>query len=289
MSPDFRPAGRGVLVTGCSSGIGRATALELSRQGFTLFAAVRKQADADALRALGEPNLVPICPLDLGEPGHIPAVVKTVAGELERRGQAGLYALVQNAGGGSIAPVELMNLAEFEAEVRARLVGSVGLVQAFLPMLRRASGGRIVWIMTPAIVPTPYVADIHACDFAVNCLARTLGIELKPWGIANVMVRCGGIRTPAAVRSMEALSEALQTWPPERTALYESALRKWRENMVGFDRKRTPPEQVAKVVLRALCARSPKHHYAIGHMAGAAAFLEALPESWADALLKMRF
>lgn len=289
MSRDIQPSGEGVLITGCSSGIGRATAIHLAQRCFTVFATVRKQVDAAALRSLGEPNLVPVCLLDLADLEHIPAVVDAVTGELARRGREGLYALIQNAGGGSVAPIELMGLAEFNAEVEARLVGSVALVQAFLPMLRRAEGGRIVWITTPAIIPTPYVASIHACDFAVNCMARTLDIELKPWRIPSVMIRCGGIRTPAAERSMHALAQSLEEWPRERAALYQQALQDWRESMVGFDAKRTPPEKVAAIVYRALVARSPKHRYAIGHMAGAAAFLEALPQPLADAILWMRF
>jgi len=289
VSHDIQPDGEGVLITGCSSGIGRATAIHLARRGFTVFATVRKEADADALCGLGEPNLVPVCPLDLAERGHIAGVVDVVTEELDRRGREGLRALVQNAGGGSIAPIELMDLADFSTEVEARLVGSVALVQAFLPLIRQAEGGRIVWITTPAIIPTPYVTSIHACDFAVNCIARTLDIELKPWQIPNIMVRCGGIQTPSATRSMGVLAHSLQEWPRERAALYAQALQDWRDSMVDFDARRTPPENVAEVVYQALAARSPKRRYAIGHMASAAAFLETLPQPLADAILKMRF
>jgi NAD(P)-dependent dehydrogenase (short-subunit alcohol dehydrogenase family) len=90
----------------------------------------------------------------------------------------GLFALINNAGGGSPAPVELMDLETFRIELQARVLGSVAMVQAFLPMIRKGNG-RIVWVMTPAIIPTPYVTNIHACDFAVNCIARTLDIEIK--------------------------------------------------------------------------------------------------------------
>lgn len=289
MAHDIQPNGEGVLITGCSSGIGRTTAIHLARRGFAVFATVRKQVDAAELRSLGVPNLIPVCPLDLVEMEHIPAAVDAVSEELGRRGRVGLRALIHNAGGGSIAPIELMSLAEFSAEVEARLVGSVALVQAFLPMLRRVEGGRVVWITTPAIMPTPYVASIHACDFAVNCLARTLDIELKPWHIASVMVRCGGIQTPSVARSMEVLARSLEEWPPERAALYQQALQDWRESMAAFDTRRTPPEKVAEVVYRALAARRPKRRYPVGYMAGAAAFLEALPQPLADAILRMRF
>ncbi len=182
------PTGQSVLITGCSSGIGRATAIHLAQHGFTVFATVRKEADAESLRSLNDPNLIPVCPLDLTRLEQSPSVVETVQAELKRRGQPGLYALVNNAGGGEVAPIELMNLDSFRTELQTRVLGSVAMVQAFLPLLRQ-SGGRIVWIMTPATIPTPYVTSIHACDFAANAIARTLNIELKSWRIPNILIR----------------------------------------------------------------------------------------------------
>jgi NAD(P)-dependent dehydrogenase (short-subunit alcohol dehydrogenase family) len=280
--------GRSVLVTGCSSGIGRATAVRLAEHGYTVFATVRKQADAGDLRQLQIANLVPVCPLDLTDRGQISTAAEFVTAELRRRGGQGLYALVNNAGGGSPAPVELMDLDEFQRELQARVLGSVAMVQAFLLSIRRA-GGRLVWIMTPALMPTPYVTGIHACDFALNCVARTLEIELKPWKIPNIMVRCGGIRTPAGLRTTSDVEALLRKGSPERVALYEKALRKWGQEMAEFDEKRTEPARVAETVLKALTARSPKRRYSVGYMAGAASLLEALPQPVADWILKMRF
>jgi NAD(P)-dependent dehydrogenase (short-subunit alcohol dehydrogenase family) len=208
--------------------------------------------------------------------------------EIEARGQKGLFALVNNAGGGSVAPIELMDPGRFRTELEARVAGPVALVQAVLPRLRRA-GGRIVWIMTPAIIPTPYVASIHACDFAVNGLARTLDIELKPWAIPTIMIRCGGIRTEAVSKSDAELEADLKSWPPEKRALYEPALRKWSESLAAFNAKRADPEKVAAVVEKALSSAKPTRRYSIGHMAKAAAFLESLPQGLADRILKARF
>ena len=280
--------GRGVLITGCSSGIGRETAIKLGEHGFTVFATVRKEADAEDLRNLKIPNLVPVCPVDLTNLDHIANAAKVVADELDRRGKKGLYALINNAGGGSPAPVELMELDQFQRELQTRILGSVAMVQAFLPLIRQA-GGRIIWVMTPALIPTPYVASIHACDFALNCIARTLDIELKPWRIPNIMIRCGGIRTPAGLRTTSDAEAILQKGPPERVALYEKALRKWGKDMAEFDEKRTEPEKVAEMVFKALIAEDPKRRYSIGHMARAAVFLELVPQSVADWILKMRF
>jgi NAD(P)-dependent dehydrogenase (short-subunit alcohol dehydrogenase family) len=263
------PNGQGVLITGCSSGIGHATAIHLAQHGFIVFATVRKEADAENLHSLNDPNLIPVCPLDLTRLEQIPSAVETVQAELKRRGQPGLYALVNNAGGGEVAPIELMNLDRFRIELQA--------------------GGRIVWIVTPATIPTPYVTSIHACDFAVNAIARTLDIELKSWGIPNIMIRCGGIKTATGLKTTAALEASLQSWPHERSALYERALHQWGQDMVEFDKKRTEPEEVAKVVLKALSADRPKRRYSVGHMAGAAAFLESLPQSLADSILRARF
>ena len=277
-----------VLVTGCSSGIGRATAVHLAREGYTVFATVRREADAGELRALGLSTLLPVCPLDLSRAEQIPPVLDFVAGEISRRGIRGLHALVNNAGGSAVAPVELLSLDKFRTELMTRVLGSVGMVQAFLPLIREARG-RIIWIVTPAIMPTPYVTSIHACDFAVNCVARTLEIELKPWDIPNIMVRCGGIRTRAAQRTSADKEDGLAQAPPERAALYRETLRHWGEDMADFDKKRSEPEKVAELISRALSARSPRRRYSVGHMSRAAAFLESLPPPLTDRILAFRF
>jgi NAD(P)-dependent dehydrogenase (short-subunit alcohol dehydrogenase family) len=280
--------GRAVLITGASSGIGRHAATAAARRGFTVFATVRRDADAEGLRGLGLPGLVPICPVDLSDSGHIAWAVEVVSDHIARRGLRGLFALINNAGGGSPAPIELLDPEGFHTELKTRLLGATILVQSLLPLLRQAKG-RILWIMTPALIPTPYVASIHACDFGANCLARTLDIELKPWPIPNVMVRCGGIRTRAGLRTASDVHAVLKKGPRERAALYESLLNKWAADMAAFDARRTEPERVAHIVLKALLADEPRRRYAVGHMARAAGFLETLPQPVADWILRRHF
>ncbi len=186
---------------------------------------------------------------------------------------------------GAVAPVELMDLEVFHRELQTRLVGSVALVQAFLPLLRQG-GGRILWIVTPATIPTPYVTSIHACDFAVNCLARTLDLELKPWHIPSIQIRCGGIKTAKSLKTTVEVEAILQH---PRGDLYREALLKWSEEMAEFNRKRTEPEKVARVVMAALSAPTPKRRYSAGYMSWAAALLEALPQALTDKILTMRY
>src|SRR5271157_326803 len=286
MENDSQPATqKSVFITGCSSGIGRETALHLAKNGYTVFASVRKEADYQQLCQMREPNLIPLYPLDLTKPGDIPPLVETIQSEIQRRGQPGLYALINNAGGGLVAPVELMDLDAFHVELQTRLVGTVGLMQAFLPLLRQG-GGRILWIMTPAIIPTPYVTSIHACDFAANCILRTLDIELKPWHIPCVQIRCGGIKTASSLISTS-ISETLQKHP--RFELYSERLTNWSKEISDFDQKRSEPVKVAQVVLTSLRAAHPKRRYSVGYMVGAATFLESLPQPLTDRILKIRF
>jgi NAD(P)-dependent dehydrogenase (short-subunit alcohol dehydrogenase family) len=276
-----------VLVTGISSGIGRAIALELAAKGRLVFGTVRRDRDRSALLELGEPNIVPLV-YDLNERKELPALLKAVEAELERRGKKGLFALINNAGGSMVGPIELADIDELSRQFDARVTGSVALVQAFLPAIRRA-GGRILWIATPGTMPTPYVAGIHAADFAVNCLARTLSLELGREGPPVILIRCGGVRTRAGLSTKRELEAALERVAPERRQPYESRLTSWIASMEEFDVKRVEAEGVARLVERALCSPRPKARYRIGYMSGAAAFLESLPQVLTDRILRARF
>jgi NAD(P)-dependent dehydrogenase (short-subunit alcohol dehydrogenase family) len=277
----------GVLVTGASSGIGRAIAVRLAAAGWVVFGTVRREEDAEALRALGMPSLFPIR-FDLRRLEDLPLLVETVHAELTRRGEPGLFALINNAGGSMVGPVELMSLWKFADELQARLVGAVALVQTFLPSLRRGQG-RILWIATPGTIPTPYVTGIHASDFAVNCIARTLSIELGRSGPAVVLVRCGGIRTRAGLNTLQDLADGQAGAASDRLELYAKKLEKWGRSMSDFDKKRTDPALVAAVVEKALRAAKPRSRYRVGYMSGAAAFLELLPQGLVDRILAGRF
>ncbi len=288
MRRQFDSAGRAVLVTGTSSGIGYATAVHLARNGFTVFGTVRKREDRDRIAALGLQNLVPIEPFDLTRHDQIKAGIRTVREELDNRHITGLYGLVNNAGGGGPAPVELLPVDSLRRELDTRIVGAVAVLQSALPLLRNA-GGRVIWITTPAIIPTPYVSAIHACDFAVNCLSRTLDIELGGLGIPSIMVRCGGVRTPAGLRTVSDVELLFRTSESDAAPLYEGRMRDWAQEMEAFDRRRIAPVRVARTVELALSAPRPKRRYSIGHMARIAVTLELLPQPLADAILRRRF
>ena len=228
---------KSVLVTGASSGIGNTTAIYLAKQGYTVLASVRKEKDAEALNKYGLKNLIPVFPLDLTNKDQIIAATGNIKELVRNHGIPAFYSIINIAGGGSIAPIELMSISDLKDELEKRIIAPVILLQELFQLLRE-SKGRILWIATPALFPVPYVADIHAADFAVNYLARTLNLELLPDGIKNILIRCGGIKTPSVPRSENELATRIENMPKGRTDIYKARLEKVLRDQVKFDSKR---------------------------------------------------
>src|SRR5512139_3954079 len=107
---EFASEDKAVLITGASSGIGKTTAIYLARRGFIVFATIRRSEQAAELANMGIPTLIPTAPVDLTKIEQIQAAIQNVTAELERRKINGLYGLINNAGGGGFAPVELMEI-----------------------------------------------------------------------------------------------------------------------------------------------------------------------------------
>ena len=137
MSPTTLPPA--VVITGASTGIGQACALELDRRGFRVFAGVRSQAAAENLRAKASARLTPIL-IDVTDAASVAAAAKAVG---EAVGDAGLAGLVNNAGIAIAGPVELVPLDAWRRQLEVNVIGQVAVTQAFLPLLRKAPG-RIV-------------------------------------------------------------------------------------------------------------------------------------------------
>lgn len=274
---------KAVLITGCSSGIGKEMACYLSRHGFLIFATVRNPEGAQALRALNEPNLVPVSPLDLSRLDEVQLASEIVVSELRSRGLNGLYAIVNNAGGGVTAPLELLDMSLLEKELMVRVVGAAQLVQLLLPEIRKAAG-RLLWITTPGLIPLAYKSSIHVAEFAAQGLARTFRIELAAWKIPSIMIACGGVRSNAISRMDRQLASSIQSWPKDQLALYAEQLKEVQERSKMIIQKGADPQIVAKVVERALKADRPRPIYRIGFSADLMALLGLLPGTWFDGL-----
>jgi NAD(P)-dependent dehydrogenase (short-subunit alcohol dehydrogenase family) len=161
-----------VLLTGAARGIGRATALRLAAQGWSVYAGVRSEAEALKREALtGE--LVPVL-LDVTDSDQLAALD---AGLPER-----LDAVVNNAGIVVDGPIEALTLEDLRRQVEVNVVGQAAVTQAVLPRIR-ASRGRIVFVSSlSGRVATPFMGAYSASKLALEWLADSLRIELRPWG-----------------------------------------------------------------------------------------------------------
>ncbi len=274
-----------VVITGASTGIGKACAIDLDARGFTVFATVRREADGKALEAEASPRLRTLF-LDVTDPASIAAAAETVA---EAVGEAGVRGLVNNAGIAMAGPLELMPLDAFRRQLEVNVTGQVAVTQAFLPLVRKARG-RIVNVGSiGGISVLPFVGAYCASKFALEAVTDALRMELAPWGIAVVIVEPGSVATPIWGKGEAYAEEILERADPAATALYREMMEKMRRLVAETGEKGASPDAVAAVVRHALTARRPKTRYIVGRMARVRWVLQRLlPDRLRDRILLRR-
>lgn len=220
---DFNYA-KTILVTGASSTIGKAVALHLAGLGFTIAATVKNEKDAKALYELSPAHIHPMSPVDMSDSQQVQSAGHYIHYEVTSRNLPPLYGMVNIPDGGTITPLELTALDHFKGEFDRRIMGPVSLLQKLIPLLRETRG-RIVWIAAPGLFPVSFMSDIHAPDFTINYIARTLDLELLPDGIRNVLIRCACIEVSSAEQMRAQLKNRLDcSIPGIDTNRYKSRL-----------------------------------------------------------------
>ncbi|HET9197451.1 MAG TPA: SDR family oxidoreductase [Solirubrobacterales bacterium] len=261
---------RSVLVTGASTGIGRATALRLAGSGWRVFAGVRKEADAQSLRQEASSHLVPVT-LDVTDPEQIAAAAKLI--ETENGG--GLDGLVNNAGVAVPGPLETIPVEDLRHQLEVNLVAYVAVTQAMLPAIRRAEG-RIVFLSSiGGRIAFPFGGPYHASKFATEAIGDVFRQELRPWGIGVAIVEPGSIDTPIWERGQRR-GEEIEAKSPRTSLLYGAAIEKFRKVIEDTAERGIPPEKVAKAISHALESGRPKTRYLVGLDAKVQARLQPL-------------
>lgn len=267
---------RTVLVTGASTGIGRATALRLDAAGWKVLAGVRREDDAAALREAAGPELEPLF-LDVTDADQIAA-----ARERVEAGPGGLAGLVNNAGVAIPGPLETLPLEDFRRQIEINLTGQVAVTQALLAAIR-GGGGRIVFLSSiGGRMALPLTGAYHAAKFGIEAVGDVFRQELRPWGIPVSIVEPGSIDTPIWERG-ESAADDVGTRSPRQEELYGRMIERYREAVRRTAERGIPPERVAKTIERALSARRPRSRYLVGTDAKVQARLKTvLPTSWLD-------
>jgi NAD(P)-dependent dehydrogenase (short-subunit alcohol dehydrogenase family) len=245
-----------VLITGCSSGIGRATAKRLAQRGHVVYASARRPESIADLEADGCRLLA----LDVTDEASMAAAVEAVETE-----QGAVGALDNNAGYSQSGAIETVPLDEVRRQFETNVFGLARMCQLVLPAMRAQRSGRIVNISSiGGTLVFPGGGFYHATKYAVEALSDALRFELKGFGIQVVIVEPGIIRSGFA----DAVSSALpQTESGGPYASFNAAVEQSTQNayekgtMIG--RLGGEPEAVAKVIERAITAKSPKTRYRV--------------------------
>jgi NAD(P)-dependent dehydrogenase (short-subunit alcohol dehydrogenase family) len=287
-----------VLVTGASTGIGRATVARLVGQGALVWAGLRSQEDADTIEA-AYPGQVTALRFDVTDEQAVASAGEKV------RAAGPLHGLVNNAGVALPAPLEFMPLAEFRRQLEINLVGQLAVTQAVLPALRAAAeagahAGRDGAPGSPGTPPSPRIVMVgsigdriagpmigayHAAKFGLAGLTGSLRAELAPTGIEVLLVEPGAIATPIWARGAAAAEQLLSKLPAEAMQRYGPQLQASRDQAARAASHGLRPEVVAEVIANALVARRPRPRYLVGRDARMAAVLTYLPDRLRERLL----
>ena len=245
-----------ILISGCSSGIGAATAAALVQAGHTVYATARQVETLADLAALGCHTLA----LDVTSEDSMSAAVNAVEAE---HGQVGT--LINNAGFGDYGPIEESDLERVRAMFETNVFGLARLSQLVLPAMRRARSGRIVNIGSMGgRITFPVGGFYHATKYAVEAISDVLRVEVKPFGIDVILVEPGLIRSNFESR----VSESLEADPdrPETVSPYADLLAANEKRTTGSyanDFLATGPETVAAVIVKAVQSARPRSRYVV--------------------------
>jgi NAD(P)-dependent dehydrogenase (short-subunit alcohol dehydrogenase family) len=259
------------LVTGASTGIGRATALRLAAAGWTVMAGVRDEDAGQRLAQEAGPagRLIPLR-LDVTDAALIAAAaarVDDVAAAPGGSSSGGLDALVNNAGIGVGGPLELVSVEDMRTQFEVNVHGQVAVTQAVLPALRRARG-RIVFVSSVGgKVAMAFTAPYAASKHAVEALGDALRVELHGSGIQVALVEPGSVATPIWDKGRAAAE--LVSIPPELEGTYGHVPAAMSKVLADTARRGLPPEVVARTIERALSARRMRARYVVGREARA--------------------
>jgi NAD(P)-dependent dehydrogenase (short-subunit alcohol dehydrogenase family) len=257
---------RSVVVTGASTGIGRATVSELVSAGFHVFATVRKQSDADSLLAeLGE-SVTPLL-VDLRDHDSVRA-----AGELVS--SAGpLHGLVNNAGVAFPGPLEYLPIEAFQQQLEVNLVGQLLMTQVLLPALVADGDARIAFIGSiSGRIAGPILGAYSASKHAVVGLVGSLRAELAPYGVRVSLIEPGVIATPIWESAAATGDEILANMPADAPR-YAAQIAGTRTRVSANTTGGLDPHVVGRAVAKVMTSANPKPRQVVGRDAKIGALL----------------
>lgn len=264
-----------IFITGTSTGIGKACALQLDKLGFKVFAGVRNQADGENLTKDSSKNLTPII-IDVTDNETIETAKNIIGNETGGL----LYGLVNNAGVGMSGVLEVTPITDIRNLMEVNVIGLLAMTQAFIPMLRK-SKGRIINIgSTASFLASPGASAYSASKFAIRAITDSLRLELKPFGMSVILVAPGAVESEIWEKGKAYKNELRKNVKPDIAKLYATLI-KFGENLID-ELKKIPAEEVAKSVAHAFTSAKPNRYYIVGKDAKGGVKAARLPKSLLD-------
>lgn len=243
------------LITGASSGIGEATALLMQQHQFTVYGAARR---TDKMKHLEEKGIHTLS-MDVTQESSMVAGVQYI---LEKEGR--IDVLVNNAGYGSYGAVEDVPMEEARKQFEVNIFGVARLTQLVLPQMRGRRQGCIINVSSiGGKIYTPFGAWYHATKHALEGWSDCLRLELKPFDIDVVIIEPGGINTPWGDIAADNLKKTSGkgAYAAQANFVADYMAKMYQNN------KLTPPEVIAREIVKASTAHKPKYRYVKGYMA----------------------
>lgn len=287
-----------VLITGVSSGIGRACAVHLARRGFRVFGTVRREEDVESLRAEavreGLGDRLSALRMDVGDSG---SVRSAAAGLAQQLGSAGLRAVVNNAGIGVVGPIECVSDDDWRTQFQVNVIGAVAVTRECLPMLRAYGAseravpraGRIVMMSSVAgRVAQPILGPYSASKFALEAISDSLRIELRSQPVAVSVIEPGAVKSEIWRKGEEGARKIGGGGTLE--SLYGGDVEVMRAAAAKSEAGAIPALKVAEAVERCIVAPKPPTRIVLGRDARTATLAKRwLPTLMMDSVLIRAF
>ncbi len=286
-----------IVITGCSSGFGRFTALDLAGRGWHVFATVRKDADRASLlaeataRHCEEHLTVLLC--DITQQEQVQALAREVESllrsEAESVGQSSaipsLHALLNNAGTAYGGPLEILPLDDLRAQFELNVIAHVSVTQAFLPLLKAARGTIINVSSLGGRISVPVTGAYSASKFALEAISDALRIELAPFGVRVVIIEPASSPTSIWITSLQRSLDQLGQY--KENGSYVPLMKFAEKYALSSSKKGFPAQLFVDTVVKALSAKNPRIRYGIPRSTPFIIFMRKfIPDRWFDAFVR---
>jgi NAD(P)-dependent dehydrogenase (short-subunit alcohol dehydrogenase family) len=268
-----------ILISGSSTGLGRACAVHMARLGHNVWAGVRSEKAFEEVKKLNVKGLTPVY-LDVCDEKSIlecTSMIKKKAGIL--------HGLVNNAGIAVGGPIEGIKLEDWRRQFETNVFGQIRVTQECLPLLRESKGRIVNMSSISGKIASPFLGPYAASKYALEAVSDSLRRELRKHGVKVSIVEPGAIATPIWEKSR---TDGLEPgrFSQEIMDVYGFALQKFIKKVEKVEREASPVSVVTKAVEHALTAKNPRTRYPVGKgISFVAALSRALPDKLLDRVI----